>query len=462
MTNYDFHGNALTTVSADAAAAFDHTLDGYAHFSRDIGDRLKAVFAADPEMPMAHLLRGYFFKLMAAARPAERVADSLPEIRRLCTKATVREQGHSAALDAWCNDDLPEAVRLWDAILVDHPRDFVALKLAQYGHFYLGQSAEVRDAVGRCLHGWSEGGPLYPSVMGMLAFGLEETGRYDEAEATGRRAVALDPNDPWAVHAVAHVFEMQDRAAEGIAWISGLQENWNQANNFRYHLWWHRALMHVDRAEYDEALSLYDNDLFDADSEEYLDICNDVSLLARLEMHGVDVGDRWDVLARKSSGRIDERLMAFADAHFSLALATAEPARAGEMLASLRDDSFGKGGWTDRVTTDVGISICRAMIARHAGDPGMAVDLLMPIRYQLPVLGGSHAQRDLFAMLLIDSAIQDNRWKTATALLSERALNKPGNVWTLQNYAKALNQVGATAKAAGVKADLERLLTAAG
>tara|TARA_R110002110_G_scaffold351821_3_gene561795 strand:- start:503 stop:1891 length:1389 start_codon:yes stop_codon:yes gene_type:complete len=462
MTNYDFHGNALTTSSADAATAFDRTLDGYAHFSRDIGDRLKAVFIADPDMPMAHILRGYFFKLMAAARPAERVAGSLPEIRRLCLQATVREQGHSAALDAWCDDNLPEAVRLWDAILIDHPRDFVALKLAQYGHFYLGQSAEVRDAVGRCLHGWSEGDPLYPSVMGMLAFGLEETGRYEEAEATGRHAVELDPNDPWAVHAVAHVFEMQDRTAEGIDWISGLQANWNQANNFRYHLWWHRTLMHVDRAEYDEALSLYDNDLFDAESEEYLDICNDVALLARLEMHGIDVGDRWDVLAQKSSGRIDERLMAFADAHFSLALATSDPVRAGEMLASMRDDSFGKGGWTDRVTTDVGISICRAMIARRSGDPGMTVDLLMPIRCQLPVLGGSNAQRDLFAMLLIDSAMQDNRWKTATALLSERALSKPGNVWTLQKYVVALEKTGASAMAGHVKADLARLLAGAG
>ena len=127
MNFRDQLGNPVSAANPDAVAALDHAIGGYAHFSRDVGERLKAVFAADPDMPMAHILRGYFFRLMGAARPADRAAASLPDIKRLAAEASMREHGHAAALDAWCRDDLPEAVRLWDAILVDHPRDFVAL-----------------------------------------------------------------------------------------------------------------------------------------------------------------------------------------------------------------------------------------------------------------------------------------------------------------------------------------------
>jgi tetratricopeptide (TPR) repeat protein len=451
----DQHGNPVTAADEDAVQALDHVIDGYAHFSRDVGDRLKAAFAADAEMPMAHILRGYFFRLMGAAKPAARASASLDEVKRYAAHASMREQGHAAALDAWCRDDLPEAVRLWDAILVDHPRDFVAMKLAQYGHFYLGDSANVRNAIGRCLHGWSDGDPLRPSVEGMLAFGLEEAGNYRAAEEAGKRAVAADPDDPWAVHAVAHVFEMEDRATEGVAWIRGLEAHWNAANNFRYHLWWHRTLMHLDLGEAEEALRLYDEDLFDAESEEYLDLCNDAALLARLEMHGLDVGDRWQAIAAKSRDRIDERLMAFADAHFALALASAEPERAADLLASQRS---GKAdGWTETVTRDVGIPICRALIAWRSDDPGMAVDLLMPVRSRIRLIGGSHAQRDLFTMILIDAAMRDARWKVAVNLLSERALVTPRDGWTLQRLAEALTHAGEAEKAADVKARLARL-----
>lgn len=45
-------------------------------------------------------------------------------------------------------------------------------------------------------------------MLGMLALGLEENNLFAMAEATARRALELQPRDPWAVHAAAHVFEM--------------------------------------------------------------------------------------------------------------------------------------------------------------------------------------------------------------------------------------------------------------
>jgi hypothetical protein len=70
-------------------------------------------------------------------------------------------------------------------------------------------------------------------------------------------------------------------------------------------------------------------------------------------------------------------------------------------------------------------------VAHRAGDHGAVVDLLMPLRYRLHLLGGSHAQRDLFTMVLISSAIASGRSNVAKMLVSERLARLPQNAWTL-------------------------------
>ena len=90
---------------------------------------------------------------------------------------------------------------------------------------------------------------------------------------------------------------MQDRARAGVEWIRGLERRWDACNNFRYHLWWHLALMHLGLGEADAALALYDERVWDPASDEYLDLCNDAALLQRLELAGVNVGDRWAAVA---------------------------------------------------------------------------------------------------------------------------------------------------------------------
>ena len=78
------------------------------------------------------------------------------------------------------------------------------------------------------------------------------------AEPSGRAAIEIDPGDLWGAHAVAHVMEMQGRHAEGIAWLDELEPNWEGGNNLLHHLWWHRALFHLERREFDAVLDLYD------------------------------------------------------------------------------------------------------------------------------------------------------------------------------------------------------------
>lgn len=433
----DCRGVEFTAKEPRAMAAFDATIEGYLGLAADTGPRLKAVFEADPDMPMAHVLKGYFFMLMASAPLKARAAKASAEADARMDAATPRERRHAAALAAWVRGRHGEAVRSWESILAEHPRDVLALRLSHHGHFYKGDSANLRAGVERALPAWDASVPGFGFVKGMHAFGLEETGAYDAAVAAGKDALALQSKDPWAIHAVAHVHEMAGRAKEGLDWIAANEPGWTGCNNFRYHVWWHRALMLLARGDTAAVLALYDRDLWDETSDEYLDLCNDAALLLRLELHGVDVGDRWRALGEKCRSRTNDRMLAFVDAHFALALAAAKRSEAAEMLDGLAAYAETDEEDNAAVTRAVGLDLARAMAAYKEGAYGRTVDLLAPVMKDMIRVGGSHAQRDLFTMVLLDAALRAGRVDLARALADERLSRKPGDAWTVVQRAKA-------------------------
>jgi tetratricopeptide (TPR) repeat protein len=154
-----------------------------------------------------------------------------------------------------------------------------------------------------------------------VCLALEECGAYQEAERWGREAVERNPGDLWAIHSVAHVLEMQGRSAEGVKWLNYTPDQWAKKNPFKAHVWWHAALFFLAQGEYERALSLYDNEICSVNSETYVDVSNRAALLKRLEMSGVDIGERWKELSEHSEKRIHDHMLPFRDAHFCLALA---------------------------------------------------------------------------------------------------------------------------------------------
>ena len=164
--------------------------------------------------------------------------------------------------------------------------------------FFRANARELRDRIARVLPKWSPEMPGYSILLGMYAFGLEECGDYARAEDAGRRAVAIQPLDCWAHHAVAHVMEMQGRAEDGIGWMIAREPHWSGDDNFfKVHNWWHRALCHLSLNESEEALALYDGPIRETRSAVALDLVDASALLWRMHLVGSDVGDRWRELA---------------------------------------------------------------------------------------------------------------------------------------------------------------------
>lgn len=409
----DMHGLPISTASADAAAAFDRTVTGYLKYRADLPARLGQVFAADNDFGLAHCLKGYFAMLSYKQANVPMAVEAANAARRLSANATPRERAHGAALDAWIAGDLDRALGAWEQILSEHPLDVLAFRLSHFNNFWLGRPGEMRASVERVKPKWAAELPGYGTVLSCHCFAAEECGDYASAEPSGRAAIAIDPGDIWGTHAVAHIMEMQGRHAEGIAWLDELERHWDGGNNLLHHLWWHRALFHLERREFDAVLDLYDKRFRNLDSpltqaqpDLYIDVQNAASMLFRLELLGHDVGGRWSEIADKAQARIGDCLSAFTLPHWMMALAaTGRDDAAARMLDGMR--AFGTGeGAVMRIVRDVALPVCEAVLAHRKGDHAHAVTLMRPVLADMHRLGGSHAQQDVLMQLFLDSAVK--------------------------------------------------------
>ncbi|ONG56078.1 hypothetical protein BKE38_07050 [Pseudoroseomonas deserti] len=444
----DPQGYALTTASAAAAGLYGQAQRALLEYRLSTMATIKETIAADPGFALAHCLRGYQFMMYGSFAVLPQARAALATAEALAAQATRREQQHVAALRHWSDGRIGAAVSTWEALLAEHPRDIVALRLHHFNCFWSGRAHSLRGGPAALLEAWSEDLPGYGNVLGMLAFGYEECGQYREAERFGRMAVERNPDDLWAIHAVAHVLEMEDRQQEGIAWLSRPVEAWSDRNPFKGHLWWHLALFQLEEGRYDEVLALYDRSVQNDGSTFYLDIQNAASLLARLALRGVDVGARWDSLADFAEKSIGDHALIFTDLHYMMALARKQRFGAAERLLRSMEE-YAEGGAADAasVVRQLGLPLCRGILAYEQGDYPGAIGHLAPLHNNDAPIGASHAQRDILDQYLIEATIRARRLGQARMLLAERVRLRPGNRDAAARHRAVVAQLAQEARA---------------
>lgn len=424
----DRRGLEHTSTSDEAVALFDQAVDHYLEYRLDTGDWLQRSLDADPSFVMPRILKASLLRLLGSDSVAPAIAEEVAALDALDVGRNRREALHEKALRHWLAGDVTSATRAWEAIVVEWPFDLVALRHLHFQSFWLGEQPAMRNAVAGALPAWSPELPGYGFVQGMLAFGLEEAGDHARAEALGREAVERNPDDLWAIHAVAHVMEMQGRLHDGRAWLDYPADRWADRGPVKNHVWWHAALFAHESGDFDAALALYDTHIEPGERRVSTDMMNAPSLLARLEMAGQDVGDRWEQLALWAEGWVDDHVIAFTDSHTMIPLArTGRAAAADRLIASLERFARQPDNDAARRVEPYLLPLARAIRAFYDGRPGEAVDLLQPIRDRLLPIGGSHAQRDIFHQLLLEAAIRAGRWPLARALASERVTLRPAS-----------------------------------
>jgi tetratricopeptide (TPR) repeat protein len=442
MTLQDRRGLAVSTRNPASLAGYEQALELTVSYFVDPLATIDAALEADPTFATGHCLRAAL-AVMSSERGALPILEqSVTSIETLGGQANERERMHAAAARAWLEGDFARSLRLYDDIVVEYPRDLLAVQVAHVGDFFLGQSTLLRDRIAQVLPHWNEDVPGFGYVLGMHAFGLEETADYPAAEATGRRALELNRRDPWAVHAVAHVMEMQGRLRDGIDWLSSRQADWSVDNGLAFHNWWHLGLFQLDLGDAARAVELYDTCIRPGQSSVALEMVDASAMLWRLMLRGVDVGARWQPLADSWRPLATEGFYAFNDVHAVMALVGAGRwDEVGEVLASLESAASGQGT-NAMMSREVGLPVARAFAAFGRGRYEAAIDDLLQVRAHANRFGGSHAQRDIVHLTLVESALRAGRTSLARALAEERIAVKPSNPFNWRLTSRALAAAG--------------------
>ncbi|MEZ5908794.1 MAG: tetratricopeptide repeat protein [Hyphomicrobiaceae bacterium] len=417
---FDNQGLPVTAESAPALAAFRDAMTDWLDYRLTAMPKLKDALERDPGFCLAHCLRGYMLMMYNSRKFHGAARSALESARAAQEGVSARERMHLAALAHWLEGDPQHACSQWEAILIAHPLDILALRLHHFVSFWMGRSHQL-IAVPASVHpAWGREVANYGNVLGMMAFGLEEIGQYREAERFGREAVACNPGDLWAIHSVAHVLESQRRHKDGLAWLDFPLDQWDDRNPFRGHLWWHRGLYLMEAKQLDDALALYDRAIYDTRSDFYLDIQNAAAYLARLEFLGLAVGDRWQALADHAAAAKGDHVLVFTDMHNVISLARAGRfAEAHDFIASMQAAAKGETH-VAHVLRRVGIAIAQALLAFEEGDYATAADAMLLSRPSLIEVGASHAQRDLVSLYAIEAARRSGKRALLDHLTQER------------------------------------------
>jgi tetratricopeptide (TPR) repeat protein len=390
----DVRGVPYTVDDAQNLDAFSQVMDAYLASKADTMDKLDSLVAQNV-MPMAICFRGYLLKMGASPTLNNAIQKCLDQLQT--AELNDRERAHVAALNAWFRHQNGEALNHLEALLEDYPRDMLALRVAHHLHFYTGDAKAMTASVERRLPAWSEDDPYFGYVLGMQSFGLEESAEYRAASLVGRRACELNPDDIWAGHAMAHVFQMDSRWLDGLNWMETMLPQWTDTNNFVRHLHWHKALYHIGRMELDAALAVYDDVLEPGlDDDFYLDTCNAASLLWRLNMQGLETPDRWQKIHDLSVHHVEDDELVFCSLHYLMAPAVLNDQQAiKQSLAnfeSWRQQSTHQG----QVANEVGATLANAIVDLASGRDEQGASALAKVRGDVKLIGGSWAQRQLF------------------------------------------------------------------
>mgnify|MGYP000857336907 CR=1 FL=1 len=425
MTLTDQHGHPVSGASSESLARFEQASHELRCFIADPVATVDRALEASPDMTMAHVLKAWLHLLgtepagIAVARACHEAASALP--------ATERERAHLGAIRLLADGRWHAAGRALEDLSIAWPRDPLALQAGHQIDFFTGHSRMLRDRIARALPAWNAAMPGYHAVLGMHAFGLEETADYDQAERQGRRCVEIEPRDAWGWHAVAHVIEMRNRPQDGIAWLQPNAASWAPESFLAVHSWWHLALYHLELGDIDEVLRLFDGPIFGARSTVVVDMIDASAMLWRLQMRGADVGERWQAVADNWAPIAGAGNYAFNDMHAMMAFVSTGRRALQQQVLEAQEAALAGDADNAAFTRDVGRPATLAIRAFGEGDYAQAIRLLRPIRSIAHRFGGSHAQRDLIDLTLIEAALRSGDQALAKALVNERVALRPAS-----------------------------------
>lgn len=420
----DVLGNEVSRASEVTLRGIDDFVDGFLGYEKKAGN-IVAAADGEPDAVLANVYAGFTWMFLEAEGAKGAASRYLVRAQAAAAGANERERMLLAQLEAWIADDVPKVQAIGDEIVAHYPHDLASVKLHQYFSFNRGDAASMLRIAKAALPENRDN----PHLHGMLAFAHEQLHELDTAEIEARRALRLKGKEPWAQHALAHVMLGTGRVQEGVEFLTEAQRTWVDLNSFMYtHNWWHKALFHISQGDEQAVFDAFDHHVWGIEPDYSQDQINAVSLLARMEVAGMDVGTRWEDVASHMRGRARDTIQPFLTLQYLYGLARAERSEADELMRAVEEKAASSTAYDRVVWREVALPAARGVLAHARGDYAMAAKWLGVANPRMVEIGGSHAQRDLFAQLLLDAHLKLGNWALARQMLEMRRTWDPNGV----------------------------------
>jgi hypothetical protein len=420
----DALGNEVSGRNDATLRGIDDFVEGFLGYETKATNVLASA-DADPDSVLANIYAGFTWMFLEAATAEEHAQVYLDRARAVSAAANPREALILSQLERWIAGDVPAVQRIGAEIVDANPRDLAAVKLHQYFSFNRGD-AKAMLAIAQKAEAANRDNP---HLQGMLAFGYEQMHELDQAERAARRALDIKNKEPWAQHALAHVMLSTGRVREGVDFLGHAQRTWTDLNSFMYtHNWWHKALFHISLGDTQAVFDAYDNHVWGIEPTYSQDQVGAVSLLARMEIAGLDVGDRWQKLATYLRPRAQDVIQPFLTLQYLYGLARADFAEADTLLAAVEEKARTSQAFDRIAWREVALPAARGVYAHARRDWAAAARNLSIANPRMTEIGGSHAQRDLFGQILLDSHLKLGNWRIAEQMLEMRRTWDPDGI----------------------------------
>lgn len=416
----DLYGLPITCNTDATRQGIDDFVHGFISFQTKAANVLKAA-KADPDNGLANAYAAILYMLLEAPVAPELAKPFLDNAKR-AKGLTPREIAAVEAAELFVAGKIPKLIELCEATVSAYPRDMVMLKLGQYHTFNIGDF----PAMLRIAQKSQPGAADIAYAHGMRAFGFEECHLLDDAERAAWEALDLDPSEPWAHHALAHIYLTRGQVQEGAAFLESVAHHWSELNSFMHsHNWWHLALFYISAGRTDALLAAYDSHVWGLSKDYSQDQIGAVSLLARMEFAGINVGDRWHDVADHVAKRGADTTSPFLTLQYLYALGRTQRAEAETLLKAIEGRAEDTSHHDFQTWADVAIWAAHGISAHAAGDYDDTIRFLGKALPRLAECGGSHAQRDLFEQIHLDALVKSGRTSQAQQVLEMRRTFDP-------------------------------------
>ena len=298
------------------------------------------------------------------------------------------------------------------------------------------------------------------AFQGQFAWATHEVGMLDEGLRLAERSLELRPTNAVAAHSVAHVFYERADYSPGADFLGDWLTGYDRRVAYHVHLSWHQALFQLGMGRYQQVASLYENDIrpsvtsCDANS-----LADSASLMWRWFIFtGSNSTFPWPFsqteLRDQADAAVQNPGLPFRDGHAAMAFAAAGD-RDG--LARIVE------GWRimanngNALAAEAALPLMQGISAFGEGDYAQAASLIKGVQPQLPRIGGSHAQHEVFEDTLLEAYLRAEQYDDAQTLLQARLARRPSirDEFWLGRAQAATGQVEATGTLESVKARWE-------